>query len=105
MARNRAVQYFAYPDFKFARLREESKGVSETYADIGLDEWITMRIEFDGKRATLYLNDQRYPSFIVNEMKGKSGTGSIGLSVDIDTEGYFKDLRILRMNQVTNSKV
>jgi hypothetical protein len=105
MARNHAVQYFAYPDFKFARLREESNGVFETYADIGLDEWITMRIEFDGKRATLYLNDQRYPSFIVNEMKGKSGTGSIGLSVDIDTEGYFKDLRILRMNQATNSKV
>jgi hypothetical protein len=104
-ARNHSVQYFSYPDFKFARLREESNGVYETYADIGLDEWITMRIEFDGKRAALYLNNQRYPSFIVNEMKGKSGSGSIGLSVDNDTDGYFKDLRILRMNQVSHSKV
>ena len=94
-ARNHSVQYFAYPDFKFARLREESKSAYETYADIGLDEWITMRIEFEGKRAALYLNDQRVPSFIVNEMKGRSGTGSIGLWVDIDTEGFFKDLRIL----------
>lgn len=95
-ARNHAVQYFAYPGYKFNRLREESNGEYETYADIGLDEWITMRIEFEGKRAALYLNDQRHPAFIVNEMKGKSASGSIGLYVDIGTEGYFKDLRILR---------
>jgi hypothetical protein len=98
-ARNHAVQYFAYPDYKFDRLRKDPNGVFETYADIGLDEWITMRIEFEGKRAALYLNGQRHPSFIVNEMKGKSETGSIGLWVDIGTEGYFKDLRILRANQ------
>jgi hypothetical protein len=92
------VQYFAYPDYKFDRLRKEANGVYETYADVGLDEWITMRIEFDGKRAALYLNDQRYPSFIVNEMKSQSESGSIGLYVDIGTEGYFKDLKILRMS-------
>ncbi len=82
--RNHTVQYFAYPDYKFARLREDSGGLYETYADIGLDEWITMRIEFAGRRAALYLNDQKYPSFIVNEMKGKSASGSIGLYVDND---------------------
>jgi hypothetical protein len=49
-----------------------------------------MRIEFEGKRAALYLNNQQHPSFIVSEMKGKSGSGSIGLWVDIGTEGYFK---------------
>jgi hypothetical protein len=96
--RNHTVQYFAYPDYKFARLREEANGVYETYADIGLDEWITMRIEYEGKRAALYLNDQKYPSFIVNDMKSKSESGSIGLYVDNDTEGYFKDLKIIRMN-------
>src|SRR5690606_35198576 len=56
--RNHTVQYFAYPDYKFDRLRKESNGEYETYADIGLDEWITMRIEFEGEKATLYLNDQ-----------------------------------------------
>lgn len=92
--RNHTVQYFAYPDYKFDRLREESSGEYETYADIGLDEWITMRIEFEGEKATLYLNDQIYPSFIVSEMKGKTASGTIGLWVDIGTEGYFKDLKI-----------
>jgi hypothetical protein len=74
------------------------KGEYETYADIDLEEWITMRIEFEGKRAALYLNNQQHPSFIVNEMKGDSKSGTIGLWVDIGTEGYFKDLKILRVN-------
>lgn len=93
--RNHSVQYFAFPGFKFADLREEAPGLYETYADIGLDEWITMRIHVTGERAELYLNDARYPSFIVNKMKGTSKAGTIGLYVDIGTEGYFKDFRII----------
>jgi hypothetical protein len=93
--RNHSVQYFAFPGFKFADLRKEAPGLYETYADIGLDEWITMRIHIAGERAELYLNDARYPSFIVNKMKGTSKAGTIGLYVDIGTEGYFKDLRII----------
>lgn len=95
-ARNHAVQYFSYPDYKFDRLREEFSGEFETYADIGLDEWITMRFEIQGEKATLYLNNQTYPSFIVNEMKGGLESGSIALWVDIGTEGYFKDFKIIR---------
>jgi len=95
-ARNHSVQYYAYPNYKFDKLRqEEFKGQYETYADVGLDEWITMRIEFAGKRATLYLNNQKYPSFIVNEMKGNTTSGGIGLWVDIGTEGYFKDFKVI----------
>lgn len=95
-ARNHTVQYYAYPDYKFDRLRrEEFKGQYETYADVGLDEWITVRIEYAGKKATLYLNNQKYPSFIVKELKGNTIAGSIGLWVDIGTEGYFKDLKVI----------
>ena len=94
-ARNAAVQYWSYPDFKFDRLRKESSGEYETYSDMGLDEWLTMRIEVTGKRAALYLNDQEYPTLIVNNMKGASESGFIGLWVDIGTEGYFKDFKII----------
>lgn len=93
--RNHSIQYFAYPNFKFDRLRAESKGEYETYADIGLDEWITVRIEFKDKSATLYLNDQKAPAFMVKEMLGSTNSGSIGLWVDIGTEGFFKDLKII----------
>lgn len=92
--RNHTIQYFAYPEYKFDRLRAESKGEYETYADIGLDEWITIRIEFKDKSATLYLNDQKAPAFLVKEMLGSTTSGSIGLWVDIGTEGFFKDLKI-----------
>jgi hypothetical protein len=52
-----------------------------------------MWIEFSGNTAKLYLNDQKSPAFIVNELLGESETGPIGLWVDIGTEGYFKDLK------------
>lgn len=95
LVRNHTVQYFAYPGFKFAALRKEAGGLYETYADIGLDEWITMRIHVAGQKAELYLNDAKYPSFIVNRLKGTSRQGTIGLYVDIGTEGYFKDFKII----------
>lgn len=66
--RNHTVQYFSYPDYKFDRLRKEFPETYETYADIGLDEWITLRIEINDRKATLYINDQKHPSFIVDEM-------------------------------------
>lgn len=93
--RNHSVQYYSYPDYKFDRLRKESEGQYETYADMGLDEWITMRIVVKGSRAKLYLNNGKHPAFIVNDLKlGENATGAIGLWVDVGTEGYFTDLKI-----------
>lgn len=95
--RNHSVQYYAYPDFKFEKLRkEEFKGQYETYADVGLNEWITFRLELKNEKIFLYINNQKFPSFIVNERKGKMKSGSIGLWVDIGTIGYFKDLKITK---------
>lgn len=99
--RNHTVQYFAYPGYKFAALRKEAPGLYETYADVGLDEWITMRVHVTGEKAELYLNDAKYPSFIVNKMKGTSNAGTIGFFVDIGTEGYFKDFRIISASPPT----
>lgn len=94
LRRNHSVQYFAYPNYGFNRLRKEANGLYETYANIGLEEWITMRIEFQNKKARLYLNQQEQPAFLVNEMLGSSKNGSIGLWVEIGTVGYFRDLKI-----------
>ncbi len=95
LRRNRSVQYFAYPDFKFQRLRDEAPGVYESYADMGLDEWITLRIEVRGAKAKLFLNGQPQPTLIVNDLKlGPDAAGGIGLWVDVGTEGFFRDLVI-----------
>lgn len=95
LRRNRSTQYFSYPDFKFDRLRSESPGVYESYADMGLDEWITIKIVVRKETAQLYLNGQEQPVLVVNDLKHSAkGSGGIGLWVDIGTEGYFADLRI-----------
>jgi hypothetical protein len=94
--RNHTVQYYSYPNYKFDRLRRESAGLYETYADIGLNEWITFRVEIEGEKAKLFINDQKHPSFIVNKMKRRITKGAIALWVDIGTIGYFKDLKVVK---------
>lgn len=48
---------------------KSARGQYETYANIGLNEWITMKIVFKDKQAKLFLNKKEHYSFIVNEMK------------------------------------
>jgi hypothetical protein len=97
LRRNHSIQYFSHPDYDFDRLRKEANGVYESYADMDLNEWITMRIEIKGKQAKLFLNNNKQPSLIVNDLKlGDNVSGAIGLWVDIGTEGYFKELKVTK---------
>ena len=96
LRRNHSVQYFSYPGYTFSRLRKEVNGGYETYADIGLNEWITMRVEIEGERSLLYVNNQKAPSFLVQKMLGTSKKGSVALWVEIGTIGYFKDLKVIK---------
>jgi hypothetical protein len=89
----RAVQYFAYPDWKFDRLRDQfPDGRYETGADIGPEEWIELIIEVDGRRVSVSVNGESVLS-IDNGMVDPV-SGDIGLWVDIGTEAYFSNLRI-----------
>jgi hypothetical protein len=93
--RNHSIQYYAYPDYKFDRLRKESPEKYESYADMEMNKWITMRIEVKDTQAKLFLNNNMQPSLVVNDLKhGANLSGSIGLWVDVGTEGYFADLKI-----------
>ncbi len=95
--RNHSIQYFAFPDFKFDRLRKEFPEKYESYADMGLNEWIKVKIEVKGKQAKLFLNDNKQPSLIVNDLKlGENVSGALGLFVDVGTEGYFRDLKVTK---------
>lgn len=94
--RNHSVQYYSYPDYKFDRLRKESPERYESYADMALNQWITLRIEVKDSQAKLFIGNNQQASLLVNDLKhGATAAGSIGLWVDIGTEGYFKDLRVL----------
>ena len=94
--RNEAVQYYSYPNYKMDNINSTPGGPFETSADIGLNEWITMRIEVQGQQATLFINDKKESILTIKNMKGNLKSGAIGLWVDIGTEGYFKDLKITK---------
>ncbi len=62
---------------------------------MGLNEWITLRLEVKDAQAKLFVNESKEPVLIVNDLKhGADALGKIGLWVDIGTEGYFSSLRI-----------
>lgn len=95
--RNHSIQYYSYPDYKFDRLRKESPERYESYADMEMNKWITMRIKIKDAQAKLFLDNNTQPSLIVNDLKhGTDLSGAIGLWVEIGTEAYFSDVRILR---------
>jgi len=95
LRRNHSIQYFSFPEYKFQRLRKESPEMYESYADMGLNEWIKMKILVKGNQAKLFLNNNKQPSLIVNDLKhGAEASGSIGFFVDVGTEGYFRDLKV-----------
>jgi len=99
LRRNHSTQYFSYPDYKFDRLRKEAEGKYESYADMGLNEWIKMKIVVKNAQAKLYLNDNPQPVLIVNDLKlGPASSGAIGLFVDGGTDAFFRDIKVVKEN-------
>src|SRR5471032_2899560 len=89
----RAVQYFAYPDWPFDRLRQSyPDGRYEVGADIAGDEWIALRLDIDEDKVRIAVNDEE--RLVVTEPKAQPVSGAVGLWVDIGTEAYFANLRI-----------
>lgn len=94
LSRNHSVQYISAPDFGWRRLREETPGKYESYADMQLGEWTQMRIVVNGKDASLYVGAAKQPSLVVKDMKlGETG-GGVALWIGPGTDGYFRNLRI-----------
>jgi hypothetical protein len=89
----RAIQYFAYPDWKFDRLRKEyPDGRYESGADIADDEWTKLKLDIDDERVRVSVNGKE--ELALTDTKAAPEAGGIGLWVGRGTEGYFADLRI-----------
>ncbi len=95
--RNHSIQYYSFPDYKFDRLRKESPEKYESYADMGLNEWIKLKIVIKDSNAKFFINNAGQPALIVNDLKhGPDASGAIGFWIDLGTEGYFADLKIIK---------
>jgi hypothetical protein len=69
LRRNHSTEYASEPDYPWQRLRKESPGVYESYADMEPGEWIKLKLVVDGVQARLYLNGAPQPCLVVNDLK------------------------------------
>jgi len=93
--RNHSVQYAAFPDYRFDRLRRESPERYETAADIAPGRWVHMRIEVKGQTARLFLDRRAIPTLVVPDLKlGADRHGGVGLWVESGTIAHFRNLKI-----------
>jgi 3-keto-disaccharide hydrolase len=94
LLRNHSLQYQEYPDYGWKKLREDSPGVYESYADLVPGEWTHLKLEVHGVKARLYVNGALQPALIVNDLKGGDGSGAIALWSYTSTEAYFSNLKV-----------
>lgn len=96
LRRNHSLQYVSAPDWPWERLRKETPGQYESYADLQPDVWTSMRIEVKGTRAQLYVNGAAQPALIVNDLKAGDSSGGVALWIGPGTVARFADMKITR---------
>ncbi len=96
LRRNHAVQYVSEPEFPWYRLRKESPGVYESYADMEAGSWTTMRIEVAGSKAKLYINGAAQPCLVISDLKHGGRPGRIALWAHVETDAYFSPITVTR---------
>ena len=95
LRRNHSVQYISFPEFPWHKLRRETPGKYETYADMEEGAWTHLKIEVSGDKARLYVHGAEQPTLLVNDLKlGSDKAGKLGLWVGPGTEAYFANLMI-----------
>lgn len=93
--RNHSVQYVAFPDYRFDRLRREFPERYESYAELDLKRWIAMKIVVSEDHAKLFLDGNDRPSLVINDLKlGSEQRGGVGVWLESGTEAYFRNLKI-----------
>jgi hypothetical protein len=92
--RNHSTQYSSYPDFDFARSRQEAPEKYESYVDLQPGVWTKYKIEVEGRKARLYVHGAEQPCLIINDLKLDPQAGGVALWVGPGTEGYFSNLKI-----------
>jgi hypothetical protein len=92
--RNHSTQYSSYPNFDFARSRQEAPEKYESYVDLEPGIWTKYKIEIEGRKARLYVHGAEQPCLIVNDLKLEPREGAVALWVGPGTEGYFSNLKI-----------
>jgi hypothetical protein len=95
LQRNHSVQYISIPGFGWEKLRSDTPGKYESYADLVPGQWTQMKVQVSRSRARLYVNGTEQPALIVNDLKQPSVNGAIALWVGPGTIAHFRDLKVM----------
>ena len=90
-----AVQYVSHPKYPWQVLRKDKPGQYEKAivpAPDG-DAWFHVRIVVEKPKVSVYVNDGKEPSLVVEELSDRQG-GGVGLWVGPGQGGYFANLKI-----------
>jgi hypothetical protein len=92
--RNHSTQYSSFPDFDFAKARQQAPEKYESYVDLEPGAWTRYRIVVEGTSARLFVHGATQPCLIVNDLKLGDASGGVALWIGPGTEGYFTGLRV-----------
>jgi hypothetical protein len=92
--RARAVQYVAWPENTWERLRKEKPGVFESAVSPVPDAsgWFHARVDVTKKKVSVFVDDAKEPCLVVDRLASRDN-GKIGLWVD-SRDGAFANLKI-----------
>ena len=94
-----AVQYVSHPKYRWQVLRKDKPGQYEqpiASAPDG-DAWFHVRIVIEKPMVSVYVNDSKEPSLVIEELSDRK-SGGIGLWVGPGLGGYFTNLKITSAN-------
>jgi hypothetical protein len=94
--KNNSVQYIAHPGFTWNKLREQHPGKYENAVTPAPDpnEWFHVTIVIAHPVVEVFVNDSATPSSSVTQLSDRK-TGSLGFWVGNNSEGSFRNLKIV----------
>lgn len=94
-ARDRAVQYIAWPENTWEKLRKDKPGQFENAVNPvpDPDGWFHARIEVADKQVRVFVNDSKAPCLTVNRLAEGRMSRPVGLFVDV-AEGLYANLKV-----------
>ncbi|UCF78439.1 MAG: SMP-30/gluconolactonase/LRE family protein [Candidatus Eiseniibacteriota bacterium] len=62
-------------------------------AELPANEWVRVRLEVQGSRARVFIGGSDRPALVINELKHRSGKGTIGVFGPRDGTAHFSEFR------------
>lgn len=99
LRKSHCVQYISHPNFTWSKLRREFTGKYENFIDSAPDpnSFFHIKIVVEKPKVSVYVNKNEQPSLVVEELTGRKG-GSIGLWIGNNSDGAFKNLKVIKNN-------